>query len=218
MRNVMQRMFRRFVWCALAAAAPAHAQCPPLAWQAQQPEPITNMAMVYDEARGELVRVWGWPYACPSCARNETWTFDGTTWVNRNAPTPGTAEYATGVYDSLRQRVVVFGSSHFSSGLYAWNGSAWSTLGANQFGGRVHVSLAYDAARDRVVLFGGVLSGGHDIFGDTQEHNGSTWTQVSTSGPQARSNAAMVYDPIRQRTVLYGGQSLNQTPFNDTWE
>jgi hypothetical protein len=198
--------------------ATAPAQCPPLAWRALQPEPITNMALVYDEARSELVRVWGWPYGCGNCARNETWTFDGTTWVNRNAPTPGTAQYAAGVYDSLRQRVVVFGTSQFASGLYAWNGSSWSTLNVNQFNNRNNVSLTYDSARDRVVLFGGVIGAGGGVFGDTREFDGSTWALMSTSGPAARSSAAMAYDPILQRTVLYGGHSVNQTPFNDTWE
>lgn len=202
------------------------AQCPPLAWQALQPEPITNMALVYDEARSELVRVWGWPYGCASCARNETWTFDGTTWVNRNAPTPGTAQYAAGVYDSLRQRVVVFGSNReTTSGVYAWNGTSWSTLTGNQFNSRGDVSLAYDSSRDRIVLFGGDNAGAGPCSdrGDTWEYDGGTWTQVATGGPQRRKRAAMAYDPVRQRSVMYGGVSCGgfggfDTIMNDTWE
>jgi hypothetical protein len=137
---------------------------------------------------------------------------------------PGGPSERTGiamVYDSARDRIVVFGGQagfSFPPHTWEWDGQAWQVFpGPPKFSGRAGHSMAYDAALQRTVLFGGVNNGIH--LQETQEWNGTTWVTVSSATrPPVRTGAPMVYDSIRQRVVLIGGSDAAGSPLSDTWE
>ena len=121
-------------------------------------------------------------------------------------------------YDSVRQRVVLFGGMGSSGALgdtWEWDGGAWlqrSPLSSPP--PRSLHAMAYDASRHRTVLFGGAGSG---LLADTWEWDGSVWAAKFTSSfPPARMFHAIAYDGLAQRIVLFGG-GLILSAFGDTW-
>ena len=134
----------------------------------------------------------------------------------------------TAVYDSVRDRMVVFGGY---DGSYV--NDVWAlSLGANpqwtdlQVSGPPprarysHVSI-YEPVLDRVVVFGGRFS-----FGEVYDNNDvwafslgaiPEWAELTPLGtkPTARSGQAAVHDPAGDRMVTFGG---NDGSFqNDVW-
>lgn len=184
----------------------------------------TTHAQVYDAGRGVVV-VFGGQDAS-GVLRNDTWEWDGVSWVQRFPATVPPARYGGAmVYDSLRQRCVLvagYGTAGALQDTWAWNGLDWVQLAATGPGPRGLLGLAYDQGRDRVLLFGGDLAGGQNNLNDTWEWDGARWTQLAPpSSPSPRYSLAMAYDAGRQRVVLAGGLSVvNQTItfFDDTYE
>jgi hypothetical protein len=173
-------------------------------------------AMVYDAGRQRVVLFSG--ASNTGNDLNDTWEYDGTTWLQRTpATSPGVRQHHAMVYDAGRQRVVLFGGALNGNPLndtWEYDGTTWAqrtpaTAPSERYG---H-AMAYDAGRQRVVLFGGITSDGFAL-NDTWEYDGTTWAQrTPATSPGARLNHAMVYDAGRQRVVLFGGFALN-----DTWE
>jgi hypothetical protein len=112
------------------------------------------------------------------------------------------------VYDSRRQRVVLFGGTTATAPLgdtWEWDGQTWNeaTPPASP-PPRSAMGLAYDAQRGVVVMFGGADASG--LLGDTWEWDGQTWTQqLPALSPDPRSHHTLVYDPARRRTIMIGG-------------
>ncbi|NMO16789.1 hypothetical protein HPC49_09085 [Pyxidicoccus fallax] len=126
------------------------------------------------------------------------------------------------VYDSARQRVVLFGGFDVQhnqplNDTWEWDGTNWEQKApAAAPRSRAYHALAYDSTRQRVVLFGG--SRGSDLLDDTWEWDGTDWVQKSPSNPPyARERHALAYDSARQRVVLFGGQRFGVSG-GDTWE
>ncbi|MEM6531131.1 MAG: kelch repeat-containing protein [Myxococcota bacterium] len=133
------------------------------------------------------------------------------------------------VYDSARDRVVVFGGRADGAGLsdlWEFDGDAWVQFvpppGTEVPPVRDETAMAYDAARGVVVLFGGIAS---DELNDTWEYDGIQWRRGVPPGsdqvlPPGRHGHQMVYDAARGRVVLVGGtESIEGGRFsNDTWE
>ncbi len=138
-------------------------------------------------------------------------------------------------YDSVNQRLVVFGGYDHNRGNYneVWEYTPASERWRNvtpatgsQPAPRSGSTIAYDPTRQRIVLFGGFL--GFDVasgwLGDTWEWdtNARTWTQHASGGtpgvnkPEPRQGVQMVYDPGRDRMVLFGGVDANKF-YKDTW-
>lgn len=124
------------------------------------------------------------------------------------------------VYDSQRQRLVLFGGSiglGFLSDTWEWNGS-WTLRATSGPSARSGYAMAYDSQRGKTVLFGGYYyNGSHNYPADTWEWNGSAWVLRATSGPAGRENAAMAYDSQRDKIVLFGGRNSSGS-LADTWE
>ncbi|MCA9257158.1 MAG: hypothetical protein KDA33_16035, partial [Phycisphaerales bacterium] len=128
----------------------------------------------------------------------------------------------TMAYDSLRERVVLFGGlgpNGYSNETYEWDGATWTLAhagGPTAPSPRADAAMAFDSIRGVTVLVGGA-----DAFGvndETWEWNGATWTLVA-SGPGAspggpRSNHAMAFDANRGVCVVYGGLPA----MLETWE
>jgi hypothetical protein len=138
-------------------------------------------------------------------------------------------------YDSLRERVVLFGGVEVISqydGIrhdetWEWDGSTWVDVAIEpnaRPSARFDHAMAFDSARGRVVLFGGFSTG---YLRDTWELiDGTRWMRASSGGPEERTGPAMVYDSLRERVLLFGGSGYEPRYsrrggdiwYSDTWE
>lgn len=148
----------------------------------------------------------------------------GADWLQRITPQP-TAVYATAVaWDSVRQRLVLFGGRGASTLRLA---ETWE-LGPTGWVQRTPMvspparsghDMAYDAVRQRVILFGGFPDSGTRL-GDTWEWDGTNWTaRTPATSPVARSGHRMSWDPLRSVVVLFGGRIDGASALyqSDTW-
>ena len=188
---------------------------------ASSPSARQVMAFAFDASRGRTV-VWG---GFNGTFLSDTWEWDGTNWQQLGASPFAGRCAATMVYDSKRQKCILFGGqaqSSFTNDVWQWDGTAWTQLAPSVSGAagpapRFYQSMVYDSREDRVVVFGG--ANGSITFRDTWAWSPATaaWTQLSNTGPSARSQAAMIYEPRIDRVVLYDGESPSVQPISDTW-
>lgn len=128
------------------------------------------------------------------------------------------------VYDSARQRMVLFGGwqppSHELGDTWEYNGTDWVqiTTSSSPTPRNCH-GMVYRAVTGRVVLFGGWEISGSPL-NDTWEYDGATWTKISTlHSPAPRRNFGIAYDSARDRVIVFGGCSGRcSSTLNDTWE
>jgi Galactose oxidase, central domain len=188
-----------------------------------------NQGMAYDEARRVVVLFGGVNIAKGGRVQDlgDTWTWDGTNWVQQRVSGPSVREQFPMTYDSARGVTVLFGGEQVGNyqGLgdtWTWNGTAWSQLSPTSSPpNRLRAGMAYDAFTGTSILFGGqtCCSGGlsYDL-NDTWTWNGSNWIQASpATPPTARDFFSMVYDQATQTIVLFGGEPIQSSPLNDTW-
>ncbi len=196
-------------------------------WQpALHPSARTMAGMAYDAARQRVVLFGGFGEAGGvALNKNDTWEWDGANWTERfpaHAPSP---RGAVGIaYDSLRQRVVLFGGGLGGvmmptyDDTWEWDGVEWTQrFPAHAPMAARSLDLAYDSERGVAVLFGG-LTTAYQKLNATWEWNGNDWTQrFPAHVPTPRYAAGMAFDSARGRTVLFGG-GLDAGPAADTWE
>lgn len=159
-----------------------------------------------------------------SARLNDTWEYDGATWqqVNPSQSPPGRVNIdQTLVYDSHRQKVVLFGglgSSDYLSDTWEYNSITWSPVSTDVSPQKRDAhAMAFDNDRNVTVMFGGYASSGA-LLNDTWEYNG-TWQSVSTTQtPPARFHHSMAYDAQRHVMVLFGGTDSTGAKLSDTWE
>jgi hypothetical protein len=180
-------------------------------------------AMAYDAARQRIVLFEH--CSIPMTASwNETWEWDGATWIKQNPRTSPPVRCAHAMaYDTTRRRIVLFGGMAVAgcslwpiNDTWEWDGKNWIERSPRTSPpARYGHSMAYDEVRKRVVLFGGDAP---KPLGDTWEWDGTNWVRcASESSPPPRYYHGMVYDRARQQTVLFGG--LDRTKcLNDTWK
>lgn len=165
----------------------------------------------------------------------DTWRYDGSDWTLATSagPTPLPRTRAGMVYDSTRNRILLFGGHDQTSnyGLFfndTWQYAEdrWTQLQPPVAPSpRADPHMAYDSDRDVVVLWGG-YDGPWDCSGvpnskiDTWEFDGTTWRQIPTQHSPPRSIlGAMVYDGVRHKIVLFTGwQACGFAWRNETWE
>jgi galactose oxidase-like protein len=160
--------------------------------------------------------------------RNETWAFKPGpapewTLIEAGGLAPAGRFDACAVYDSVRDRVVMFGGdlAFSTSEVWALELSAapyWHQLEIGGFyvAGRALAGAVWDAPRDRMILLGGTH--GNEPQNDVVFLNFAVdpprWEHLVANGasPPFRSGHLMVYDPPNDRVIVYGGMGLN-----DTW-
>jgi hypothetical protein len=113
-------------------------------------------AMSYDSARQRTVLFSGYDASGRSGVPADTWEWDGKVWTQIKPATSPKGRYSHSlVYDSARQRTVLFGGSSLAD-TWEWDGKAWTQIKPVAWPrGRHFSAMAYDAARQRTVLFGG---------------------------------------------------------------
>ncbi|TMG43443.1 MAG: choice-of-anchor D domain-containing protein [Chloroflexi bacterium] len=139
-------------------------------------------------------------------------------WVQVSNTGPAARGGAGMVYDSARQRSILFGGSDGSGSYFSdtwqYDGASWTQLQVAGPSARFLALMAYNSARGVTVLYGGYNNG---VINNTWEWNGSSWTQRLTAHtPPARLWSAMTYDSTRHVIVLFGGEL--DTLLNDTWQ
>jgi hypothetical protein len=160
------------------------------------PSPRAEAAMTYDPARQRVLLFGG---RGVSGISDETWVWDGATWMQLFPATrPPTRADAAMVWDPGSQRVLMFGGMGVGAPLddtWEWDGVDWT-----ERSGAVHPEtsgspvLAFDAARGRVVLMGEDSDWGWD---------GATWTPLATRrGVPPLFYGQLVYDSTRARVVM----------------
>lgn len=200
----------------LGSLPSSHDDGPSAGWRTPMISALASHSMVFDSNRSRVVLFGG---RSPSLGiMGELWEFDGVAWEKKSPAggLPPARESHAMAYDSVRQRVVVFGGMGRSgvplNDMWEYDGTSWSHIVAlTRPVARSHHSLTFDVARARVILFGG-----RDLnsapLSDTWEYGALGWTHVAVGGPSARYGHVLAHDSSRARTVLVGG-----TP-GDTWE
>lgn len=203
------------------------------------PAPRYGHAMVYDSALGRTILYGG------SVANNtwlgDMWEWDGLEWTQlpvggTNCASPGPRYGHKMVYDSARQRIVLFGGRTTNGVLlndtWEWDGTCWTKLAPIQSPPlRQEFNMAYHAGRQTVILVGGQTPDSTSDFGDTWELIGDSWIQVATSSFTVWNGGidthVMDYDSNRDAVVLSWGDKawewsspripvLAQQPVNQT--
>lgn len=160
---------------------------------------------------------------------DDTWIWDGAYWRNKTpalaSQRPPGRRLHNLAYDSVRNRVVVFGGIGADNldraDTWEWDGAVWTNRTpaspAQSPSARAWPAMAFDEARGVTVLAGGYIEG------EVWEWDGTTWTdRTPAAGAPSpvdglgRWSAGFTYDPVRQRTVLFGGNAFGMR--GDTWE
>lgn len=203
---------------AVSPWGPNHLRFDGATWSAvtmppSMPAPLfANLA--YDAARARTV-LYGSTW-------NETWEFDGTGWIRRDAG-PSLSQYLSMAHDAARGQTVAFGVTT-PAGVptdqsWVWRGKRWQREEPPiRPTPRLGPLMVYDRSRQTVVLHGGV--DGNALLNDTWEWNGITWTDRSpplAARPWARSDAAIAFHESAGTAILFGGR-VNGTAIGDHWE
>ncbi len=177
-------------------------------------------AMVYDSARGRVV-IFAGILVFPENRAEDTWEFDGATWVDVTpAVSPAARSEAQMAYDDARGVVVMYGgaSEDLDPLLDTWefDGTMWREVVTSASPGpQWWPAMTYSASLGRSVLYGDA--------GRTYLFDGTTWTDaapISSPVPRRRGAPGIAYDSTRGLVVLFGG--LASFPpadnyLNDTW-
>ena len=188
-----------------------------------QPPARSSALMACFEATGATIVACGED----NSVRNDVWRLQGNGWTQ--LPTaPFALTDSAIVYDSVRQRLVVFGgrsaAGTLTNATWEWDGASWiQVLVATPPSPRRAHAMAFDRARGVTVLYGGTVALVPATAMDTWEYDGTVWTQraaVSPFGP--RTSANLAFDPVRGDVMLFGGLEVlpgggGQALFNDTW-
>lgn len=184
---------------------------------ASSPTPREEMAMVYDASLQRVILFGGYDRDTDTIY-GDTWTFDGSNWVDITPADPAaspSARYRTEtVYDSARLRTVMFGGFDGTSirqQTFEFTGNVWSQVTTTTPLVPPNATEAvhgYDPTRRRTVVFGGFGTTGFSSA--TYEFNGATTGFFSTFGsgcptalgePTLTSNTPRIANPW---TVTYG--------------
>ena len=227
MRATHRRIPSLSIVAALACTSSLHAQASwQLAYPAQSPPPFNQCRMAFDEPSGTALLLFP-----PGSQTNDGfWRWNGTTWDQPNPVSSALPPVRYDCYltfDSLRQRVLMYGGTSAANGVFLqemweWNGIVWEQRpGSNFPPARLYGGFTFDRARNVAVLFGGQKLSPPSYTDETWEWSGTTWVQASpTVRPIARQYPALAFDPSTQRVLLHGGEfsnGFNLVVLNDTW-
>jgi uncharacterized delta-60 repeat protein len=190
--------------------------------------PNSFPAMAYDEHRDRIVLFGG---AIPGVYVNDTWEFDGQDWIQvspLHAPSPRKQIQYGMTYDSIRQRIVLFGGcignpSTCYGDTWEYDGADWTQINTSVSPAArgVH-SMVFDAARGKTVLFSGYrypsTPSSANALHDMWEYDGQNWTQVNIALPPPRGWSMITYDNNRSKIILFGGIAPGSVAVGDTWE
>jgi N-acetylneuraminic acid mutarotase len=180
------------------------------------PSPRYETRMVYNSATHRFVLFGGSTAVDPATKLayelNDTWEFVNNRWVEQfplHRP-PGRRAHVM-VYDSVRDRIVVFGGRNKTTDLndtWIYKNGDWAQLTpATSPSQRVIAGGAYDVDRDRIVVFGGTQISADAKTStplyDTWEFDGTNWKQTNADGPKV-TKPLLEYDAARKTMIMLG--------------
>lgn len=186
---------------------------------ATQPPARVFHSMAYDSARERVVLFGGGqPSAAgPSMVLDDTWEFDGATWVQRTPVSSPPARAAHSMaYDRKRGRVVLAGGLNGADQMlndgWEWDGTQWTPQpGFPGYGGVAWGAMAFDPLGAQVILTGGLEESGagalpNGVFswdgaGFIQRHN-------TLEAPNPLAGFGHVMTESRRGVLLLAGLTL----------
>ncbi|MDQ5868591.1 MAG: kelch motif-containing protein [Thermoproteota archaeon] len=139
--------------------------------------------------------------------RGDTWEWNGNEWTQVADTGPPGRWGHTIVYDSDKQKVVLFGGlaggNRILNDTWEWNGNEWTQVVGTGPSARGWHSMVYDSSNDLAVLFGGVSFTSPSFSGGTWKMKDNVWTKGQDIGPNPRGEATMVY-ANREQYYLVG--------------
>jgi hypothetical protein len=207
----------------VVAGSAAWSQRSPIA----SPPGINLQKGAYHLTRNSIIYYGGDTAGDGTAVNADMWEYRNANWTRlctNCAPGPRASHGL--VYDSKRDRLVLFGGGANSPGsagnsTWEWDGTNWNNVSSQVAGtppqARSFFFSAYDSVRRRMVLFGGQDNLG-TVHDDVYEYDGSSWYGPFTPGtrPSARQDAGAngAFDPIHGRFLVYGGAG---TGSDDLW-
>ena len=187
---------------------------------ANNPGPLDEHAMAYDDARGNIVLFGGMRQ--DNSLSSETWTWDGNNWRQQHPAASPSARYGHAMaYDPVSKTVILFGGTGTrvdTNDTWKWDGANWTqvTTSSSPIARQRH-AMAFDAAHGVTVLFGGFSTAANIMLSDTWLYDASGWRQaLISSPPRARMKPLLAYHPGLQSVVLTGGTTFYGAP-EETW-
>lgn len=146
------------------------------------PPPREDMVMAYDPSLARTVLFGGYD-ADTDVLRGDTWEWSGVNWQQIVPTTSPTARYrAAGVFDSTRQRLVMYGGfdgTNITQETWEYLGGTWNQVAAGGSTLATEMYAGYDSQRRKTVTFGGV---GAAFSNETWEFTGATTGALGTFG------------------------------------
>lgn len=190
-----------------------------------------NGAAIYDPIRDRMLIFGG---QCGSQNLDDVWELSLTgspTWtrINADGVPPRARAGASVVYDSIGDRMIVFGGGVtgccYLNDAWALSLSGTPTWEALTPAGasppvRAGAGSIYDPLRQRLIIFGGGYGSALNDTWSLALSGIPTWTQLAPAGgpPAAREGYDIaMYDSIRDRMIIFGGY-MNDDRMNDVWE
>lgn len=191
-----------------------------------KPDARRFATVVYDESLKKIVMFGG--FDTEANFKDETWTWDGTSWTEVKKDKPENRGLHAMWYDPLQKKTIIYGGigrdsieDHVErfSDMWAFSGTGWTKLSVtNTPGRRLGAQYAVDPATGKLLLFGGLKVEQSDpnnentqrqfYDNETWQWDGaaSTWTKLSPATvPAPRQNGRLAYDPITKRLTMFGG-------------
>ncbi len=159
----------------------------------------------------------------------QMWLYRDHTWTQLHpATTPGCRQSFGMVYDTWRDRLVLFGgiteydewlSSTVTDETWEFDGTNWMQMNPSHHPPALEdPSMTFDSCRGVTVLFSGL--GELNWHDGTWEYNGLDWTRIepATTSPSVRYACGFCFDESRCRTIIHGGAKNLMPGFKETWE
>ena len=191
----------------------------------QGPSGRQGGGMAYDPIHHVMVLFGGSVARDGSGIVNQTWTWNGTQWTLASTTGPSARYNFSMAYDSMRQRVVLFGGSDANQNelgdTWEWNGAQWIQTSDQDILPRAEFGIVYDSGMNRTVMFGGLIgSESGPTLAGMETWDGNTWRSVQTqqSGVPAMQNPGLSYDSKRQLRLCehHLGVGTRARPANPT--
>lgn len=169
--------------------------------------------MAYDQARHNVVLFGG---LAGQSLLEDTWTWDGTAWSQRQGLTvsPPARQGGAMAYDEVGQQVILFGglgTNGLLADTWAWNGSAWQELHpAHNPSNRQDASATYDLALRGIFLYGGTDQDGTTTLNDSWAWRNGDWSQIPVSSPAGGLRPRTAYLIGANLVVRYGDCGTNR--------
>lgn len=202
---------------------------------ANQPQGRSAHGMVYDSNHSRVVLFGGRRAATVAQGDvsflNDTWVWDGGLWQEIETPSAPEPRQLFGLtFDSVRDRVILFGGSRrnaadtaFEGAFDTWefDGTTWTKIDVATPPQVSFPLLAFDATRNQTVLVGTTSTLGMEMY--LYDPAARAWNKKTFAAeekfPPCVNDASMEYRAANGTIVLIGGVcTVTDSPIDATWQ